>query len=58
MTEDDWGFDPDFARTRRRCSTPSTELVARHADGLEHVPATGPALIVANHAGGVPWDAA
>lgn len=26
-------------------------------DGLEHVPANGPALIVGNHSGGIPFDA-
>ena len=59
MTEDDWGFDPDFART----AAPLLDALYTtwwrvRADGLEHVPATGPALVVANQAGGQPWDAA
>ena len=59
MTEDDWGFDADFART----AAPLLDALYTtwwrvRADGLEHVPATGPALVVANQAGGQPWDAA
>ena len=59
MTEDDWGFDADFART----AAPLLDALYTtwwrvSADGLEHVPATGPALVVANQAGGQPWDAA
>jgi 1-acyl-sn-glycerol-3-phosphate acyltransferase len=59
MTEDDWGFDPDFAAT----VAPLLDLLYAgwwrvRADGLDHVPASGPALVVANQAGGQPWDAA
>ena len=59
MTEDDWGFDADFAHT----AAPLLDALYTtwwrvRADGLEHVPATGPALVVANQAGGQPWDAA
>ncbi len=59
MTEDDWGFDTDFART----AAPLLDALYTtwwrvRADGLEHVPAAGPALVVANQAGGQPWDAA
>ena len=59
MTEDDWGFDADFVRT---VSPLLDALYTRwwrvRADGVDHVPATGPALVVANQAGGQPWDAA
>ena len=59
MTEDDWGFDADFART----AAPLLDALYTtwwrvRADGLENVPSSGPALVVANQAGGQPWDAA
>jgi 1-acyl-sn-glycerol-3-phosphate acyltransferase len=59
VTEDDWGFDADFART----AAPLLDALYTtwwrvRADGLRHVPAGGPALVVANQAGGQPWDAA
>ena len=59
MTEDDWGFDADFART----AAPLLDALYTtwwrvRAHGLDHVPAAGPALVVANQAGGQPWDAA
>ncbi len=56
---DPFGFDPDFqARVR-----PYAEFFYRRywrvqTDGLEHIPATGPALLVGNHSGGIPLDAA
>jgi 1-acyl-sn-glycerol-3-phosphate acyltransferase len=57
--EDAWGYAPQFARD----AEPLLDLLHDHwwrvrATGLEHVPATGGALIVANHAGVLPWDAA
>jgi 1-acyl-sn-glycerol-3-phosphate acyltransferase len=59
LTEDDWGFDSDFADA----VAPVLDLLYTswwrvRADGVQHVPATGPALVVANQAGGQPWDAA
>jgi 1-acyl-sn-glycerol-3-phosphate acyltransferase len=59
VTEDDWGFDPDFVAT----VAPLLDLLYTswwrvRAEGLEHVPATGAALVVATQAGGQPWDAA
>lgn len=59
MTEDDWGFDPGFART----AAPLLDALYTawwrvRAGGLDHVPAAGSALVVANQAGGQPWDAA
>ena len=59
MTEDDWGFDPDFAGTAAPLlDALYTRWWRVRAEGLEQVPATGPALVVANQAGGQPWDAA
>lgn len=59
MSEDDWGFDPDFTRTvAPLLDTLYTAWWRVRADGLGHVPAAGPALVVANQAGGQPWDAA
>lgn len=55
---DPFGYDPAFhARVR-----PLVEFLYRRywrvqTDGLEHVPASGPALIVSNHSGGIPFDA-
>jgi 1-acyl-sn-glycerol-3-phosphate acyltransferase len=56
--EDEWGFDERFVE--------ATEPILRFlyerwwrvtAVGVERVPAHGPALIVANHAGVLPYDA-
>lgn len=57
--EDRWGYDPDFAAS----VAPWLELMYRRwwrvtTTGVSRLPAEGPALIVANHAGVVPWDAA
>jgi 1-acyl-sn-glycerol-3-phosphate acyltransferase len=55
---DPFGYDPAFhARVR-----PLAEFLYRrywrvHTEGLEHVPASGAALIVGNHSGGIPFDA-
>ena len=58
MSEDDWGFDPDFADTLAPLlDALYTAWWRVHADGGDHVPASGPALVVANQAGGQPWDA-
>lgn len=56
--EDEWGFDEEFADS----VYPFFELLYERwwrvgATGVEHVPAHGRALLVANHAGVVPWDA-
>ena len=56
---DHFGFDPQFqARVR-----PLAEFFYRRywrvrTDGLEHIPSSGPALLVGNHSGGIPLDAA
>lgn len=54
---DDFGLDPRFAETIR----PFFEFLYTvwwrvEASGIEHVPARGPALIVANHSGVLPYD--
>jgi 1-acyl-sn-glycerol-3-phosphate acyltransferase len=56
--EDEWGFDEDFVTALE----PFTRFMYSHwwrvnATGAERVPTHGPALIVANHAGILPWDA-
>jgi len=55
---DQFGYDPEVhARIR-----PLAEFLYRRywrvqADGIEHVPGHGAALIVSNHSGGIPFDA-
>ncbi|HVM95964.1 MAG TPA: 1-acyl-sn-glycerol-3-phosphate acyltransferase [Candidatus Acidoferrales bacterium] len=56
---DPFGFDPAFRDTIR----PYGKFLYRRywrvrCDGVENVPAQGPALIVANHSGAIPLDAA
>ena len=56
--EDDWGFDEEFADALY----PLFELMYDRwwrvqAEGVARVPAHGRALLVANHAGILPWDA-
>lgn len=56
--EDEWGFDPAFRDDLRPLLRVMYERYWRvTATGVERVPADGPVLIVANHAGVVPWDA-
>ena len=56
---DDFGFDRDL--TEHLLAPPFRPLYERwfrvEATGLEHVPATGGALVVANHSGTLPLDA-
>ena len=57
--EDEWGFDEEFADAL----VPFFELLHDvwwrvRSEGVRHVPAHGRALLVANHAGALPWDAA
>ncbi|WP_205697310.1 lysophospholipid acyltransferase family protein [Conexibacter sp. SYSU D00693] len=57
--EDAWGFDEQFARG----VDPAFDLLFDvwwrvKVTGVDHVPAEGGALVVANHAGTLPWDAA
>ncbi|HYY77724.1 MAG TPA: 1-acyl-sn-glycerol-3-phosphate acyltransferase [Actinomycetes bacterium] len=56
---DEFGHDPDLVE---HVLAPLLRPLYRHwwrvsTHGLEHVPATGPALVVANHAGTLPFDA-
>jgi 1-acyl-sn-glycerol-3-phosphate acyltransferase len=57
--EDDWGLDEEFADV----SLPFLEFLYDRwwrieAEGVPLVPAHGRAMLVANHAGILPWDAA
>jgi 1-acyl-sn-glycerol-3-phosphate acyltransferase len=54
---DEFGYDPKFMRT----ILPFFEFLYTmwwrvEASGVDHVPDQGPALIVANHSGVLPWD--
>jgi 1-acyl-sn-glycerol-3-phosphate acyltransferase len=56
--EDEWGFDEEFTES----IYPLLEMMYDRwwrveADGVRNVPAHGRALLVANHAGILPWDA-
>ncbi len=56
-TEDEWGFDEGFAEAM----FPLLEFMYERwwrvqVEGTVNVPSHGPALMVANHAGIVPWD--
>jgi 1-acyl-sn-glycerol-3-phosphate acyltransferase len=56
---DPFGYDPVFHRQVR----PILEFLYRryfrvHTEGIEHLPASGPVLVVSNHSGGIPFDAA
>ena len=57
-SQDEWGFDEEFVEI----VYPLFELMYDRwwrvtATGVEHVPAHDRALLVANHAGVLPWDA-
>jgi len=57
-SEDEWGFDEEFADA----IFPLLEFMYERwwrvqVEGTVNVPSHGPALMVANHAGIVPWDA-
>ncbi len=57
-SQDEWGYDEEFVELAR----PFFEFMYEHwwrveAEGVERLPAEGPAMIVANHAGVLPWDA-
>jgi 1-acyl-sn-glycerol-3-phosphate acyltransferase len=56
---DEFGHDPDLVE---HVLAPLLRPLYRHwwrveTSGLEHVPASGPALVVGNHAGTLPFDA-
>lgn len=55
---DDFGFDPEWTESLLNVFKVLYRDYWRvEATGVEHVPATGRALLVANHAGVLPWDA-
>jgi 1-acyl-sn-glycerol-3-phosphate acyltransferase len=54
---DDFGFDPQFTESFIALFRALYRDYWRvDTTGVEHVPATGRALLVANHAGVLPWD--
>ncbi|HEY6759333.1 MAG TPA: lysophospholipid acyltransferase family protein [Baekduia sp.] len=56
--EDEWGYDPTFAAAAEPLLSFLYDRWWRvTATGTEHVPRDGRALLVANHAGVLPWDA-
>ena len=56
---DDFGYDPRFAETVRPLLEVLYTLWWRvETAGVTNVPAAGPALLVANHSGVLPWDGA
>ena len=57
-TEDEWGFDEDFARTVEPLFDFLYDQWWRvKVTGVERIPGHGRALLAANHAGILPWDA-
>jgi 1-acyl-sn-glycerol-3-phosphate acyltransferase len=55
--EDEWGFDEEFALGLRPFLDFMYDRWWRvQTTGIENVPAAGRALLVANHAGILPWD--
>jgi 1-acyl-sn-glycerol-3-phosphate acyltransferase len=55
--EDEWGFDEEFALGLRPLLDFLYDTWWRvQATGVHNVPASGRALLVANHAGILPWD--
>jgi len=56
--EDDWGYDAAYARAVEPVMDALFDRWWRvTATGVEHVPPAGRVLVVANHAGVLPWDA-
>jgi 1-acyl-sn-glycerol-3-phosphate acyltransferase len=56
--EDEWGFDEDFARTIEPVFDFLYDRWWRvQTTGVQNVPSHGRALLAANHAGILPWDA-
>jgi 1-acyl-sn-glycerol-3-phosphate acyltransferase len=55
---DPFGHDPQFhARLRPIAAFLYRRYWRVRTDGLEHIPESGPALLVGNHSGGIPLDA-
>ncbi len=58
-TKPDFGHDPAFIeRTAPVLEFLWSKYFRVSLTGIEHVPASGPALLVANHSGGLPYDGA
>jgi 1-acyl-sn-glycerol-3-phosphate acyltransferase len=56
-SEDDWGFDEEFATALRPLLDFLYDRWWRvETEGVANVPAAGRAMLVANHAGILPWD--
>jgi 1-acyl-sn-glycerol-3-phosphate acyltransferase len=56
-SEDEWGMDEEFARALRPLLDFLYERWWRvETTGVQNVPAAGRAMLVANHAGILPWD--
>lgn len=54
---DPFGRDPEIeARLRPVLDVLLDRIFKVQVEGREHVPSTGPALLVANHGGALPWD--
>lgn len=58
LPTDDFGLDPAYYEAVR----PVVSFIYKHwfrveATGIENVPGEGPAMLVANHSGVLPWDA-
>jgi 1-acyl-sn-glycerol-3-phosphate acyltransferase len=58
LPTDDFGLDPAYYEAVR----PVVSFIYKHwfrveATGIENVPGDGPAMLVANHSGVLPWDA-
>jgi 1-acyl-sn-glycerol-3-phosphate acyltransferase len=54
---DEFGLDPSVdARSRAGFETLFRRYFRAEVSGIEHVPASGRALLVANHSGTFPWD--
>ena len=57
--EDPWGYDPGYAAAVQPLFDTLHDRWWRvRTSGAEHVPASGAVLVVANHGGLLPWDAA
>jgi 1-acyl-sn-glycerol-3-phosphate acyltransferase len=58
-TIDAFGRDPAFEKsTLKKLEFMYRRYFRVEARGIEHVPSTGPAILVANHSGALPWDGA